>query len=297
MYERVEVVRGATGLTTGAGNPSAAINLVHKRATSKQLTGSAEIGIGAGTSAVRRSTFRPRSTRTVRYAAAWLANTPSATAGSTWARARTNHLRHGRSRPDAENPAGGRLQPPGNRSHRADVGRPAVLVHRRQQDQLGSIQDHLGQLGRLEASYNQAYVNLEHSFDNGWKARAYLARGDRKADSHLLYLSGVPDRVTGLGMYSFAGSYVTHTKQDDVNLQLSGPFELGRKHEAAIGYMHSKKDFTSDSRAADFGTATDVGNFNNWNGAAFPTPPGARPPSTKKARPSRKRCTAWRVSR
>ena len=33
MFDRVEVIRGATGLITGAGNPSAAINMVRKRPT------------------------------------------------------------------------------------------------------------------------------------------------------------------------------------------------------------------------------------------------------------------------
>ncbi len=33
MFDRVEVIRGATGLVTGAGNPSAAINFVRKRPT------------------------------------------------------------------------------------------------------------------------------------------------------------------------------------------------------------------------------------------------------------------------
>ncbi|MGT0150613.1 TonB-dependent siderophore receptor [Vibrio metschnikovii] len=33
LYERIEVVRGATGLMLGAGSPSAAINLVRKRPT------------------------------------------------------------------------------------------------------------------------------------------------------------------------------------------------------------------------------------------------------------------------
>ncbi|MFJ4157524.1 TonB-dependent siderophore receptor [Pseudomonas sp. NPDC089752] len=44
MFDRVEVVRGATGLVTGSGNPSAAINLVRKRPLAKQkvtLTGAA----------------------------------------------------------------------------------------------------------------------------------------------------------------------------------------------------------------------------------------------------------------
>ncbi|WP_256590418.1 MULTISPECIES: TonB-dependent siderophore receptor [Pseudomonas] len=44
MYDRVEIVRGATGLTQGAGNPGGAINLVRKRPTHQfqgTLTGSA----------------------------------------------------------------------------------------------------------------------------------------------------------------------------------------------------------------------------------------------------------------
>ncbi|MDO4725539.1 MAG: TonB-dependent receptor plug domain-containing protein, partial [Comamonadaceae bacterium] len=39
LYDRVEVVRGATGLLTGAGEPAASINLVRKRADSDVFTG------------------------------------------------------------------------------------------------------------------------------------------------------------------------------------------------------------------------------------------------------------------
>ncbi|MDF0729315.1 TonB-dependent siderophore receptor [Pseudomonas entomophila] len=44
MFDRVEVIRGATGLVTGSGNPSAAINFVRKRPLAEQkvtLTGAA----------------------------------------------------------------------------------------------------------------------------------------------------------------------------------------------------------------------------------------------------------------
>ena len=45
MQDRVEVVRGATGLMQGAGNPSAAVNMIRKRPTSSwQFKGSASIG-------------------------------------------------------------------------------------------------------------------------------------------------------------------------------------------------------------------------------------------------------------
>ncbi|MGP1693357.1 MAG: TonB-dependent siderophore receptor, partial [Giesbergeria sp.] len=46
VYDRIEVVRGATGLTTGAGDPSATINQVRKRPT-QQFQGNAAVRLGS----------------------------------------------------------------------------------------------------------------------------------------------------------------------------------------------------------------------------------------------------------
>lgn len=46
LYERVEVVKGANGLMTGAGNPAIGLNLIRKRATSNEFTG--EVTASAG---------------------------------------------------------------------------------------------------------------------------------------------------------------------------------------------------------------------------------------------------------
>ncbi|MEL9339570.1 TonB-dependent siderophore receptor, partial [Escherichia coli] len=45
IFDRVEIVRGATGLVQGAGDPSAAINMIHKRPT-RQYQASTNIGAG-----------------------------------------------------------------------------------------------------------------------------------------------------------------------------------------------------------------------------------------------------------
>lgn len=45
-FDRVEIVKGATGLTTGAGGPGAAINMVRKHANSKEFTGSVDVSAG-----------------------------------------------------------------------------------------------------------------------------------------------------------------------------------------------------------------------------------------------------------
>jgi outer membrane receptor for ferric coprogen and ferric-rhodotorulic acid len=47
IYERVEIVRGATGLLSGAGDPSASVNLVRKHADATELTGYVNASIGS----------------------------------------------------------------------------------------------------------------------------------------------------------------------------------------------------------------------------------------------------------
>lgn len=46
-FDRVEIVKGANGLTNGAGNPAGAVNLVRKHADSKVLTGSVDASAGS----------------------------------------------------------------------------------------------------------------------------------------------------------------------------------------------------------------------------------------------------------
>jgi outer membrane receptor for ferric coprogen and ferric-rhodotorulic acid len=280
VYDRVEVVRGATGLMTGAGNPSAAINLVRKRATSKELTGSAELAVGSwndyrtqvdvSTPLNKDGTVRGRVVGEYNQRDSWIdlvenkSKTIYATIEADLTPKTLLSAGYTRQETDPKGPMWGGLPywyTDGSLTN-WDVSKTSAAGWT-----------------SWSTEYYNAFANLEHEFDNGWKARASFTRSDRKADSYLLYVSGVPDRTTGLGMFPFAGSYVTHTKQDDIGLHASGPFQLfGRKHEAAFGYQHSEQKFSSDSRAADFGTAlSDIGNFNNWNGAAYPTPSWGAP--------------------
>ena len=59
MFDRVEVVRGATGLMQGAGNPAAAINMVRKRPT-QDFRASRKAASAPGTAIAARPTFPAR---------------------------------------------------------------------------------------------------------------------------------------------------------------------------------------------------------------------------------------------
>jgi outer membrane receptor for ferric coprogen and ferric-rhodotorulic acid len=272
LYERVEVVRGATGLMTGAGNPSAAINLVRKRATSKELTGSAEIGIGnwnarraqadVSTALTKDGSIRARVVGEYTDADSWVdllsnkSKTIYVTVEADLTPSTVLDVGFSRQENNVKGPMWGGLSywyTNGNQTN-WDVSKTAAAGWT-----------------RWDNSYNNGFANLQHSFDNGWKLEASVTRGDRRGDSQLLYLYGYADASTGVGLFPFAGAYLTRTKQTNANLQVSGPFQLlGRKHEAAFGYMVAKADFTSDRRPE--GALADLGNYNNWNGAAYPEP-------------------------
>ncbi|PUA17332.1 ferric-rhodotorulic acid/ferric-coprogen receptor FhuE [Glaciimonas sp. PCH181] len=277
IYDRVEVVRGATGLMTGSGNPSAAINLVRKRADSKEFKGSAEIGVGSWgerralidlfTPLNQTGTVRARVVGEYKQGDSWvdLMHSKNQTVYATIEADLTPNtlLSAGFSQQDTapKGPMWGGLPYWYTDGSKTNWDRSKTSA---------------AGWTRWDTSYQNTFVNLEHRFDNGWKLSTSYSHGDRTGDSYLLYLSGVPDRTTGLGMNSFAGSYKTHTQQDDIGLHVSGPFELaGRKHEAAFGYMYSEQKFNSDSRAAD--SSAPVGDFNNWNGAAYPEPTWGAP--------------------
>jgi len=275
IYDRVEVVRGATGLMTGAGNPSAAINLVRKHADSKQLTGWVDAGIGrwnerrvmgdVSTPLNASGTIRARVVGEHTESDSWVDllknenNTVYATVSADLTPATLLSAGYSHQDTHASGPMWGSLPYWYSDGTVANWDRSKTSA---------------AGWTRWPTSYGSAFVNLEHAFGNGWKLRANYNHGDRRGNSYLLYLSGMPDRVTGVGMSDFSGSYSTRTKQNDVGLHLSGPFELGgRRHEAAFGAMHMKQTFNSDNRAADFGgVSSAVGDFNHWNGAAYPEP-------------------------
>lgn len=270
IYDRVEVVRGSTGLMTGAGDPSAAINLVRKRATSKELTGTAELGIGnwnerramADLSAPINTakTLRVRIVGEYADSDSWIDNlkNKSQTLFATVEAdlSQNTLLSAGISRQE-------------NKPRGSMWGGLPVWYSDGTLTNWNRSKTTAADWTRWNSVYDNYFASLEHRFDNDWKIKATYSNGDRKADSYLLYLYGAPDRVTGLGMFTWPGSYKVHTQQEDIGLQASGPFKLlGRSHELALGYVHSHQTFNADSRAAAGGMAA---NFNAWDGS-YPEP-------------------------
>lgn len=272
MYDRVEVVRGANGLMTGAGDPSASINMVRKRANSRELKGSVELSAGTwdtyGTLGDVSMALNEEGTVRARLVG-------ETNEGDSWIDMHSNQrqtyygtmdidltpdttLWFGLSRQEnsSDSPMWGGLPvwyADGSRTHWSRSKTSGA------------------NWTQWDTSYETYFVNLDHTFANDWKLNLSYNRGERTGDSSLLYLSGNPGKNGSGGMFSFPATYKTESTQDDYSIRVDGPFSLlGRKHDLAFGYVDSKQEFDADQRAA-LGGFGGVANFDAYNGD-FPEP-------------------------
>lgn len=237
IYDRVEVVRGATGLTTGAGTPSAAINLVRKRPTADPQ---ASITLSAGSWQNLRSTIDVSGPLN---AAGTLRGRAVATAQDSKQFYDTAH--------DRNQQLYGILE--------ADLT-PATMAtlgfHYRHVDNDGFVPGHPTNpdgsfLAGLSRSANTAndfdywqqtdksvFADLSHKFANGWqlKAAALWKRPEQDMLFSGLYLNGGVLRQN-------SQRYRLDNRQDSYDIAANGPFTLlGRSHELMFGASYREFD-------------------------------------------------------
>ncbi|MGL4316194.1 MAG: TonB-dependent siderophore receptor [Pseudomonas sp.] len=272
MYDRVEVVRGANGLMTGAGDPSASINMVRKRASSRELKGSVEVSggtwdtygtLGDVSMALNEAgTVRARLVGETNAGDSWIDmnSTQRQTYYGTMDIDLTDDttLWFGLSRQEnkTDSPMWGGLPVWYADGSRTDWSRSKTSS---------------ADWSQWDTTYETYFVNLDHTFANDWKLNLSYNRGERTGDSSLLYLSGNPGRNGSSGMYSFPATYKTESTQDDYSIRVDGPFSmLGREHDLAFGYVDSKQEFDADALNALTGF-DGVANFDSYKGE-FPEP-------------------------
>ncbi|NMZ43054.1 TonB-dependent siderophore receptor [Pseudomonas proteolytica] len=234
MYDRVEIVRGATGLAQGAGSPAAAINLVRKRPTHKfqaVLTGSAgswddysstlDIGGPLNESGTLRArtvlsrqdskSFREsvESDADLYYGVvdADLTDTTTLTLGAYRQKDYTNYVWGGL--PMAR--GGGHLGLP----------RDTFLGHDYEY------------MNNRTTGY---FATLEHGFANDWKLR--MAAMQSTTDNDVLASS-----IWGYNRH-YLWTQAMEQKERGYDLALSGPFQLlGQEHEFSMGLSKRQLDY------------------------------------------------------
>lgn len=255
LYERVEIVRGANGILTGVGTPSATINLIRKR---PKPTFGGSVSLTAGSWDYYRGELD--------------LNVPLNDDGSVRSRwVLAPQKRHSfRDRYEEDKYAFlGVVE--------ADLGRHTVAsvgYQRQKNDPQAGIWGAIprftsdGGLANLPESINFSpswtrwsresgtlFATVDHQFNSDWSFKASLNHTEGKTFSLRTYAYGpttssapFPSLATGAGVNLYAAVGGGNEVQDTLDARLSGQFGLaGRRHDLSVGFSSLRTNTHTDT--------------------------------------------------
>lgn len=291
LYDRVEVVRGATGLLSGAGNPSASVNLIRKHADSAELTGSVSVNVGSWgrtrTTVDVGSALNATGTVRGRVIGSYL-DTDGQMDRYNQRKTLGYAVIDADLTPDTQLSVGYDYQQ--KRANGATWGGFPMLYSDGSRTGYDESFNASPNWTYWDTTSKRAFATLQHAFSNGWKFKVGATHDETKADDKLFYpayndwTTGASnfDRTNGTGISPSAGFYNTERKVTGVDGYVDGPFQLfGREHQFMAGLSYNKRDYANygDYQVGGAGKTWDpftsylhwTGNISepNWNPLAL----------------------------
>ncbi len=269
IYDRVEIVRGANGMMTGAGNPSATVNMVLKKPTyTTQVHASASYGswnnkrvdIDVSTPINDEHAVRAVFTKQDKESYLDRYETDKTIAYLAYEGKLTDdtllNINYVNQQKDADSPLWGALP-----LYYTD-GSPTNY------DESTST---AADWSYWDNSAERIYVTLEQNLSATWVAKARYAHIKNEQNSELFYVYGTPDKDTGLGLTGYASRYDYKDTQDLFDLYASGKFELfSLEHDLSFGISQANMDF-NDQSLYDYSTGNGfpaMPDLATWDGIA-----------------------------
>lgn len=269
LYDRIEIVRGATGLMGGTGDPSAAVNMVRKR-PGKTLQGSAS------------AIFRRWNDRRAEVDL----SSPLSADGSIRGRVAIAHedrdsymdMYHerktiGMAIVEADLTPGTLLTAGIDFQRNKPTGATWGAVPYWNAD---------GSLANLPRNFTlttpwstwankqqTAFASLDQRFGNGWKLHLGYARTDSRNNTTVANGgAGYPNPATGTGMRLWTGVWGEGKSVDDnFDFYTTGPFTLlGRQHTLIAGWNGGKAVSSSQNGTATILYPAAIPDYRNWTG-------------------------------
>lgn len=274
LYDRVEILRGASGLMTGAGDASGAINMVRKKPTA-EFQASAEVELGSWNQrrGVLDLSAPLNEARSVRGRLVAVAQENDSYIDNY---SRNKQVLYGVVEADlaagTKLTAGVEYQRSKSKGSMSYLGVPLFFSN--------------GEMTGLPRSFSPAassnrfgsisttlFATLEQELSNDWKLKVSASQLRSSQDERSVYLDvsgGFADKVTGDGLKLAANQRSYDLRVNTVDINLRGPFSLfGRKHELVFGMDYN--DFESNTDGSfDWGIQGTPTNLYTWNRSAAP---------------------------
>jgi outer membrane receptor for ferric coprogen and ferric-rhodotorulic acid len=263
IYDRIEVVRGATGLTTGAGDPSATINMVRKRPTAQW---EAKTGVSGGSYDDYYSYLD--------------VGGPLAFDGRLRGRGVVAYRDSDSYRDKYQ-----QQREVGYGVLEADLTDDTVLAvgydyqnKHVQGTSWGTVpywnadggKANLGRSTNMATSWSSwplkdktAFANLDHQLGGGWQLKAAYTHRESDTDGKIYYGGGGFPEADRSGMVANVSHMIGTQKMKAYDFNVSGPYALlGREHQLMVGYGEAerseKSPYTVDGpRSADYESVRD----------------------------------------
>lgn len=279
LYDRVEVVRGATGLLSGAGNPSASVNLIRKHADSAELAGSVSVNVGSWgrtrTTVDVGSALNASGTVRGRVIGSYL-DTDGQMDRYNQRKTLGYAVIDADLTPDTQLSVGYDYQQ--KRANGAIWGGFPMLYSDGSRTGYDESFNASPDWTYWDTTSKRAFATLQHAFSNGWKFKVGATHDETKADDKLFYpayndwTTGESnfDRTTGAGISPSAGFYNTERKVTGVDGYIDGPFQLfGREHQLMAGLSYNRREYANygDYQVGGPGQTWDpFASYLNWTG-------------------------------
>jgi len=273
VYDRIEVIRGANGLMTGVGNPSATVNYIRKRP-------------GQNNELQVRGTFGSDDLYRVEADGTYQITDNVSARGVLVQQDQNSYLdRYGRESQLAyvfinadlsEDTQVSFSHSYNNSDAKGNLWGALPLYY---SDGSATNYDRStstsADWSNWQVVSNNSVFEITHTLSSDWGLRATYSRKTTDEDSELFYVYGTPDRDTELGLTGYASEYILNDEHDLFDLYLDGEFALlGRDHQLVVGLNYSSLSYT-DRSLYDFTTGNGfpaMPDLNTWDGnATFPT--------------------------
>lgn len=281
IYDRIDVVRGATGLMTGTGNPSAAVNMVRKHADSREFTGSVSGSYGSWDKQRMVTDLSAPLTESGNVRGRVVAGYQD---NDTWLDRYHSRKKFLYGVIDADVTDSTTLSLgydyQDNHNTNSTWGGLPTWYSDGSRVRFDRSLNSAPNWSYTDSTSKKVFAGLTQHFDNGWQVRMNGTHDETNFDSKQMYANGFPDKNTGVLVDPYYPTYNTvavgayggwnrgKRKVDSVDTYATGPFELlGRQHELVVGgsYSRQSNDYYN-SYPIDTLTSTAVGNYFNWNG-------------------------------